>query len=357
MTETGHDRHQRVFVGIDTHADTHHVAVVSERGHRLADSQVPATAAGYRQALEFIARWDEVAAVGVECTGSYGAQIARELTAAGHPVVEVNRPNRFERRRGKTDRLDAYSAAEAVLSGRATAAPKGADGLVEALRVLRTTRSSAMRERTATINQIKAMLVSAPETLRAKYRALSNPKLINALAASRPVKTPVTAEEATAYALRELARRYQALDAQAKDLAAHLERLLKDHAPQLMDVYGAGPDTVAQLLITAGDNPDRLRSEAHFAALTGACPIPASSGKTNRHRLNRGGDRQANAALYRIVLVRMVYDQRTKDYIERRTHEGLSKREAIRCLKRYLIRELYPLILATLTTAPTARAA
>ncbi|NMM16447.1 MAG: IS110 family transposase [Cellulomonas sp.] len=344
--------------GIDTHADTHHVAVIDVHGRALGDVRVPATAAGYRQAVRFIGRWPQVVKVGVECTGSYGAGVTRELTAAGHTVIEVNRPNRFDRRaRGKTDVFDAYSAAEAVMTGRAGAAPKGADGLVEALRVLRTTRTSALRERTATINQIKAMLIAGPESLRARYRGLSNTRLTATLGATRPTSTPVTATEATAYALRVLARRYLLLSEQIADLTGHLHRLLDDHAPALMAVFGTGPDTVAQLLIPAGDNPDRLRSQAHFAALAGARPIPASSGKTNRHRLNRGGDRQANSALYHVAIVRMRYDPTTRDYVARRTAEGRTKMEIIRCLKRYLARQLYPLIRDVLQRPATAAAA
>jgi len=346
-----------VYAGIDTHADTHHVAVIDSHGRPLGNVQVPATAGGYRQAVRFIGRWTPVDKVGVECTGSYGAGLTRELLAVGYTVVEVNRPNRFDRRtRGKTDVYDAYSAAEAVLSGRATAAPKGADGLVEALRVLRTTRTSALRERTATIHQIKAMLIAGPDTLRARYRDLSNTRLTTTLALTRPSSTPVTAIEATAYALRVLARRYLLLSEQITDLTGHLRRLLDGHAPALMSVFGAGPDTIAQLLITAGDNPDRLRSEAHFAALTGACPIPASSGKTHRHRLNRAGDRQANSALYHVAIVRMRYDLATRDYVARRTAEGRTKMEIIRCLKRYLARQLYPLIRDVVQPRPTALA-
>jgi transposase len=337
--------HELFFGGIDTHADTHHVAVIDGNGRRLGDVQVRADAAGYRAAVRFLSRWPGLVAVGIECTGSYGAGVARQVRRASFEIVEVNRPNRFDRRvKGKTDTGDAYAAAEAVLSGRATAAPKGGDGLVEALRVLRTTRSSALVARTATINQIKAMLISGPEELRARYRGMSNTKLTAALAASRPPATPVTAKEATAYGLRTLARRWLLLTEQVRDLTAQLGRLLRDHAPTLMNVFGAGPDTVAQLLITAGDNPDRLRSEAAFAAMTGTCPIPASSGKTNRHRLNRGGDRQANSALYHIAIVRMRYDQATGEYVARRTRQGRTKMEIIRCLKRYLVRELYPLI-------------
>jgi transposase len=165
-----------VYAGIDTHADTHHVAVIDGHGRPLGDVKVPATAAGYRQAAGFIGRWPDVAKVGVECTGSYGAGLTRELLAAGHTVIEVNHPNRFDRRtRGKTDTFEAYSAAEAVLAGRAGATPKGGDGLVEALRVLPATRTSALRERTATINQIKAMLIAGPEPLRTATRTCPTP--------------------------------------------------------------------------------------------------------------------------------------------------------------------------------------
>ncbi|MGO2812801.1 MAG: IS110 family transposase [Brevibacterium aurantiacum] len=343
------DKQVKVYGGIDTHADTHHLAVIDQAGRRLADAQIPTTATGYQAALRFLGSWPGLVSVGIECTGSYGAAVTRVVREAGITVFEVNRPNRFDRRlHGKSDPFDAYSAAEAVLGGRASAAPKGGDGLVESLRVLRTSRSSALQARTATINQIKGMLITAPEDLRTRYKGLSTPKLIAALAASRPTPTPVTAAEATAYSLRLLARRWQALTGQIEDLAGHLQRLLDDHAPDLMRVFGCGQDTIAQLLITAGDNPDRLRSEAAFAALAGVCPIPASSGKTKRHRLNRAGDRQANSALYHIVMVRLRYNQETHDYVARRTAEGKTKMEIIRCLKRYLVRQLYPLIVETL---------
>lgn len=343
-----------VVIGIDTHADTHHLAVVTTYGRPLEDLKIPATSDGYRQALDTVAAYPRVDKIGIECTGSYGAGITREFTAAGYTVIEVNRPNSFDRRRqGKTDQFDAYAAAEAVLSERSTAVPKSNDGLVQSLRVLRTARSSAVRDRTATINQIRAMLIASPEDLREKYRGLTTAKLINTLAATRPPAEPVTAAEATAMSLRLLAKRYKFLNEQASELTRQITRLLADHAPALMDVYGAGPDTIAQLLITSGGNPERLRNERHFAALAGVSPIPASSGKINRNRLNRGGDRQANSALHRIILVRMHYDQRTRDYVERRIAEGKSKREIMRCLKRYLARELFPLIVGTLAPAQT----
>ncbi len=219
------------------------------------------------------------------------------MQVAGLAVSEVNRPNRFDRGiRGKRDPFDVYSVAEAVLSGRASAAPKGTMGWWSrsgccALEVVCTLRQDSDDQ------PDQGMLITAPEELRSRYRGLSNTKLITARAASRPTPTPVTVAEATAYSLRPLARRWQALTEQIEDLARHLQRLLEDHAPDLMSVFGYGRDTVAQLLITAGDNPDRLLSEAAFVALDGGRPIQASSGKTNRHRLNRAGDRRANSAL------------------------------------------------------------
>ncbi|MDQ0147302.1 IS110 family transposase [Pseudarthrobacter niigatensis] len=338
-----------VYVGIDTHAETHFVAVIDEHGRRLTDQEFPATAGGYRKIIEFIRANGNALSIGVECTGSYGAEITRQLVGAKFEVIEVNQPSRDQRRRrGKTDQLDAYSAAEAVMSGRASSAPKGRNGLVEALRSLRTVRESALRDRTATINQIKAMLISSPENVRSPYRSLTTPRLVAALAATRPQRQPVTSEECTRYALRLLAKRYQELDEQVRDLTAQIDRLLKAHAPGLMNVFGSGPDTGSQLLITAGDNTARLRSEKQFAALTGSCPRPASSGKTERNRLNRGGDRKANSALHHIVLVRMRYDQRTKDYVARRTAEGLGKKEIMRCLKRYIARQVFPVLVQTL---------
>lgn len=345
-----------VWVGIDTHTETHHVAVIDAAGRAVEDRAVRADARGYRQVLACLERWAPVCGVGVECTGSYGAEVTRVLTGAGYAVVEVDRPDAYtRRRRGKDDALDAYAAAAAAMTGQASAQPKARDGLVEALRVLRTTRESAVRDRTATINQLKGMLIAAPESVRATYRQMSTTTLVTALTATRPPAEPGTALEATRYALRLLARRYQHLSEQIHDLSTQLTRLLREHVPALMEVYCAGPDTISQLLITAGDNADRLRSAAHFAALTGAAPIPASSGKTTRYRLNRGGDRKANCALHRIILVRMRHDEQTRAYVARRTAEGKTKREIMRCLKRYLARQLYPLIIQALkdpTTQP-----
>ncbi len=335
-------RRSRVVAGVDTHADTHHVAVIDELGRPVADRQFTANSAGYRQAVAFLAGYGDVIAVGVEGTGSYGAELARRLSKAGWSVIEVTCSNRAQRRlRGKSDPLDAYAAAHAVLAARARAVPKSRDGAVEAMRVLRVARGSAVKARTTAINQIKAVLVAADDTLRAKYRGLTNNRMLQAMARTRPSGPIHSSARATVVCLKVLAARCQTLTAEIAALDTQLEELTDQHAPGLKAVHGVGAETAAQLLITAGDNPERIGSDAQFAALTGVAPIPASSGKTTRHRLSRGGDRAANAAIHRIVLVRMRSDQRTRDYVTRRRTEGLSTKEIMRCLKRFVAREIY----------------
>jgi len=328
--------------GADTHADTIHAAVITTLGREVADQEFPTTAAGYRAVIAFWASHGPIDQVGIEGTSSYGAGLADAVTKAGFRVVEVNRPSRADRRRqGKSDPLDAYHAARAVLSGRATSDPK--DQSVEAIRSLHNTRRSAVKARTAATNQITAMLVTAPEAIRSKYRALKGQPLITALLKCRPsVADPVNAAVLTA--LKTLAQRHQFLTSQADELTVVIDRLVTTANPGLRAAYGVGPDTAAQLLITAGANPDRLRSEASFAALCGVCPVPASSGKTTRHRLSRGGDRHANYALYRITLVRMSHEPRTKQYVARQIAAGRTKPEIIRMLKRALAREIHRLL-------------
>ncbi|NNH76091.1 IS110 family transposase [Nocardia uniformis] len=331
-----------IIGGVDTHATTHHGAVVDSLGRHLADREFPATTTGYRALLEWMRSHGTLTAVGVEGTGAYGAELARVLITAGITVLDVDRPDRKTRRRqGKSDPIDAYAAAVAVLSGRATGVPKSRDGVVESVRVLRTARRSAVKARTQAINQIRGLLVSAPATLREKVTGLDRAALIATLAASRPgpdLSDPLTATRA---ALRRLARRHHSLDTEIAELDTQIAPLVQQAAPTLLGLFGVGPDTAGQLVTSAGDNPHRMRSEAAFAHLAGVAPIPASSGRTHRHRLNRGGDRAANNALHTIVLVRMRYDQRTRAYIERRTAQGLSKKETMRCLKRFVAREVY----------------
>jgi transposase len=319
------------------------------------DTQSFATnSAGYEHLLAWLHSQGEVIAVGMEGTGAYGAELARFLTTNGITVVEVDRPHRRARRaHGKSDPIDAYAAATAVLSGRASGTPKSRDGIVEAIRALRVVRMSAVKARTQTINQIRALMVTAPSALRDKLRGLPTGLLIDTLARTRPAGDLADPSCAAKTALRRLARRYQALQQEIKEADADLAPLVTRAAPSLVALPGVGTETAGQLLITAGDNPDRLRSEASFAHLCAAAPVPASSGRTNRHRINRGGDRHANSALYTIVLVRMRHDQRTRDYVARRTAEGMSTKDIMRCLKRFVAREIYRPFMSTNTPNTT----
>lgn len=316
--------------------------MITDYGKRLADQKFLAIGSGYREIAAYLTSFGSLTAVGVEGTGSYGAELARVLAGQGFTVREVNRPNRADRRlRGKSDPLDAYQAAESVLAERGTSTPKARDGYVEALRVLRTARASAMKARTAVLAQISAVLVAAPEEVRSKYRGMSNKARAKAMAVSRPSGDPEPSVAATLMTLKQMAARHEFLSQEISDTDAELERIVSTHAPALLDVNGVGTVVASQLLVTFGDNPERMGSESAFAALAGAAPVPASSGKTNRHRLSRGGDRQANSSLYRIVLARMSTDARTRKYVAKRARDGLSKKEIIRCLKRYVAREIY----------------
>jgi transposase len=328
--------------GVDTHADLHVAAALDRIGGLLGVREFPATAAGYARLLGWLGGFGNVALVGVEGTGSYGAGLARHLAAAGVRVVEVDRADRQDRRRqGKSDPLDAISAARAAQSGRASgAAPKGRDGAVEAIRALMVAKRSARRERTQAINQARALIVTGPDELRARLAGHAPAALVEAIAALRPRPGDVPGY-ATRVALRELGRRAQFLSAQLERLDELTGPLVTARAPGLLSLYGVGPDTAALLLIAAGDHPERLRSESSWAHLCGVAPIPASSGKVSRHRLNRGGNREANHALWRIVITRLSSHPATRAYADRRSKEGLSKKEIIRCLKRYVAREVY----------------
>jgi transposase len=337
LTETARE----VVGGVDTHKDVHVAAVVDTAGRILGTESFPTTAAGHRQLLRWMERHGTVLRVGVEGTGSWGAGLTRALTNAGVTVVEVDRPNRqLRRRRGKSDPVDAEAAARAALAGDATTTPKTHDGYVEMIRVLRVTRRSAVKARTQAANQLHALVVNAPDELRAQLRGLTLTALV-AHAARFRVGSVTSPTVATKLALRELARRHQQLTAEVDGLEEHLEELVSEAAPALVAKTGVGIDTAGALLVAAGDNPGRLTNEASFAALCGVAPVDASSGKQQRHRLNRGGDRTANQALWRITLVRMRCDPTTKTYVARRQAEGKTKREIIRCLKRYIAREIY----------------
>jgi transposase len=338
-----------VILGVDTHLYFHVAVAVDHLGRRLGESSVPTTAKGY----EGLLRWAEglgfVRCAGVEGTSSYGAGLARHLRARGIEVLEVERPERRRRssRRNlqKSDSSDAEAAARAVLAGETSGVPKSGDGRVEMIRALRAARRSAIKARTQAANQLQGLRVTAPEELRRRLRRLSTTKeLVSVAARFRLADGPRDVPAATKVALRSVARRYEALSREIVELEAHLDRLVAQAAPELVSL--AGTDSAATLLIVAGDNPQRLGSEASFANLCGVAPIEASSGKVVRHRLNRGGNREANRALYMICLARMRRDPRTQAYVARRTAEGKSKREIIRCLKRYVVREAYRVLVS-----------
>ena len=324
-----------VFGGVDTHKDTHVAAAVDAAGRLLGTAEFAADSRGYDQLAGWLESWGAVGRVGVEGTGSYGAGLTRHLAAAGVEVVEVNRPNRqTRRRRGKTDTVDAETAARAALSGDAAGVPKSADGCVEAIRTLSLARRSAVKARTVAANQINAVAVSAPEHLRDRLRGLKTPEMVKVCARWRIGAAGDPAAGAAKRALRALASRHRALTAEIEGLDAELLALCERANPALLGTCGVGAEVASALLVAAGDNPQRMRSEASFAALCGASPIEASSGPRVRHRLNRGGNRQANNALWRIAMVRLRFDERSIDYAARRRAEGKTRREIIRCLKR-----------------------
>ena len=330
--------------GVDTHTDTHTVATVTATGRHLATETFPTTRAGYTHLTEFLNKHG-VGTVGVEGTNSFGAGLTRHLIDRGYTVVEVLRPKRSIRRRdGKSDPVDALAAARQVLSGEGLSMPKDSTGPVESLRALQITRKQLVSTTTTLISTIKSLLVTAPDDIRARYGTMTNHTLVNALVYCRPSPDLSDPRNGVLTSLKILATTYRALRVQCDELEARIAALVSMINPHVSNIVGCGALVSADLLISIGDNPERIHSEAALAHLCGVAPLPASSGRTNRHRLNRGGDRRANSALYRIALVRMRYDQRTKVYVARRTAEGLSKKEIIRCLKRAIIREVYRVI-------------
>jgi transposase len=338
-----------ITVGVDTHLDTHVAVALDQLGRRLDDLSVPTTQAGYEGLVNWAEGLGELERVGVEGAGSYGAGLARFLRSRGVEVVEVNRPERKDHRRvgKKSDPIDAEAAARSVVAGTAVGRPKDGDGKVEMIRALRIARRSAVKARGQAANQLKALLVTAPEELRASLRGLSRKELVATAARLRPGDRPDGVVAATKFALRSIARRYLDLSEEITALDEQLDRLVAEAAPALVAIDGIGTDSAATLLTAAGDNPERLRSEAAFASLCGVAPIPASSGKTVRHRLNRDGNRDANRALQTVAVVRMRWDERTRAYVQRRSAEGKTKPEIIRCLKRYICREVYRILAAS----------
>lgn len=346
---------EQVTLGGDTHADVHVGVALDHLGRRLGTHTIPTTPARYAELVAWAGSFGTLERIGLEGTGSYGAGLARWLRERGFTVLEVERPNRqTRRRRGTSDPLDAEAAARAVLAGTATGRPKAGDGPVEMVRALQVARRSAVRARTQAANQLHALVVTAPARVCEQLRPLSLRRRVATIATFRPGASLATPTAATKLALRCVARRYQHLSAEMGALDAQLTRLLAHVAPALLAIKGVGTDTAAVLLAAAGDNPERLRSEAAFAHLCGVAPIPASSGKTTRHRLNRGGNRDANRALHLLAVRRLAWDPRTRAYAARRTAQGKTKPEILRCLKRSLARELYPLPTSPPSAAPEA---
>ena len=328
--------------GVDTHAEAQVAAVVDQVGRVLGTQAFPADASGYAGVLAWMCGHGELAKVGVEGTGSYGAGLARYLAARGIEVAEVIRPNRqAHRQRGKSDAADAVAAAVAALSGEASGRPKSRDGAAESIRALKVARAGAVKARTQAGNQLRDLILTAPEPLRQHLAGLPSGHQVDVAARFRP-GDPACPAEGTKAAMASAARRHQQLTAETTRLDTMLDELVRHAAPaQFLAKKGVATQVAATLLATTGDNPGRIRKEASFAALCGASPVDASSGTQLRHRLNRGGDRQANSALWTIAMTRLACDPRTKAYAARRTSEGKTKKEIIRCLKRYIAREIY----------------
>ncbi|MBW1639730.1 IS110 family transposase [Microbacterium resistens] len=345
MTAVKPARSGHVVIGVDTHKHIHVAAVMDSIGGILATLTITTDTAGFKQLLEWASGFGKIIAFGIEGTGSYGAALTSFMRRNDHKVVEVSRPDRRLRRlNGKSDTLDAENAARAVLAGFATAVPKSADGAVEMIRQLKVAHDTAVKDRTSAMVTLKAMLVHATEDLRRETVRKTQKMIARHCAALRPrgLETP---EDANRHALRSIAKRWIALNDEINELEAQIEQLVLRRAPHLLDEFGIGVDTAAEILIVAGDNPERIKSEAAFAKLAGISPIPTGSGMTSgKHRINHGGHRQHNAAIYRTVIVRMRFHEPTIAYVARRTAEGKSKRDIIRCLKRYVIREVYHLI-------------
>ena len=356
MTSEPGPRH--IVIGVDTHKLTHHAAVLdADTGKLLADREFPATRTGYRRLLSWVGSHGEVVKAGLEGTGSYGAGLQRYLHAHGVAVIEVSRPDRQDRRaRGKSDPIDAINAARAVLSEMATTTPKHRDGFVEAVRQIRAVRRGAVKARRAALHQIHGLLWCAPDELRAKLSRYDRAALVARCARLR-IPTTGALDDPTVTArrmLRRLAKRIQMLDDEIAEANKELDAILASQAPTLLAVNGVGTEAAGQILTTAGENIGRLKSEASLARLCGVAPIPASTGNTTRHRLHRGGDRDANSAIHLIVVNRLRWHEPTKRYLERRTQEGKTKKEIIRCLKRAVVRELYRALQADLQRPPQA---
>jgi transposase len=342
----------RVIGGVDTHKHTHYGAAIDDHGRLLGHREFRATEQGYRDLLAWLRSLGHIVAIGVESTGNFGASLARHLSTAGEQVFEVNKPNHQARyMEGKSDRLDAEQIARAVLAETGIATPKAKSGPVEVIRTLRSARSSAIRARTQAFNLMFHTMIGGPSEVRDGLVDLTRRTFVNRCLELEPetedllelIEEPNRMVLASVkLTLWDLARRWKTLDVEVKGLSRQIKELVDHVAPELVELFGVSTELAGQFLVTAGDNPERIRNEAAFAKLCGVSPKPASSGRTNgRHRLNRGGDRAANSALYIVTIVRLRHHEATRDYVARRTAEGLSKREIIRCLKRYIAREVF----------------
>lgn len=333
----------KVVAGVDTHKHLHHVAVLDLTGRVLGSNEFPVSTAGYRDAADWIATFGVIDRVGIELTGSYGAGLTRHFTAAGITVLEVNTTDKATRaRRGKSDTIDAIAAASKVLAGMATAVPKDTTSVVESVRMLMVVRDSAVKARTQALNQIKDLLITAPADLREQFTDLTLTAAAKKAVRLRPDSARLAdPAHAVRLALKRLGTRIADLTTEITDAERHLHALVQDTVPTLLSRPGIGTLTAAQFLITAGSNIDRITSEAAFAHLCAAAPLPASSGMTNRHRLNRFGDRQANRALHIVIIGRMKHDTETQTYINKKLTEGKTKKDAIRALKRFVARRIY----------------
>lgn len=332
-----------VTLGVDTHKDLHVVVALDQLGRRLGTASFPTDDAHHLALWDWASEFGELSHAGVEGTGSFGYRLAHFLTSAGVTVLEVNRPNRTaRRRRGKSDPVDAENAARAVLSGDTTATPKTRTGPAGQLRALLVARRSAVKSRVQAELQLRCLILELDDVTRAQVDRRRTADLTAAC-------EELTGTDGTSLSLRALARRWRYLDEEVREGHAAIEQLVRQTTPQLLTQPGIGPVTAAQLLATAGDNPDRLGSEAAFAALCGVSPVEHSSGKTHRHRVNRGGGRAANSALWTIATNRLIHDPRTQGYAARRTTTGSSRKEIIRLLKRYIARQVFNEILHALT--------
>ena len=331
----------KIVVGVDTHKYLHVAVALDSLGVRQGELTIASDTEGYRKLEQWARSFGPVDRFGVEGTNSYGRGLTSYLQSHNHRVVEVSRPDRRARRlNGKSDPLDAESAARSVLAGTSQARAKTAAGHVEMIRAIKTTRDGARKARTAALTSLRNLLIGAPAALREELEPLTTHELIKRCASFR-VAAVDSPSASTKYALRTLARRHQFLTEEMLTQTTLLDKLTRTVAPTLREGYCIGVDSACELLAALGDNPERISSEAAFAKMCGAAPLPASSGMTTRHRLSRGGNRQANAALHRIVIVRMHHDERTRAYVAKRLAEGLSKKETVRCLKRYVAREIY----------------